>query len=52
MTASLKLLFPQIPAIIASISFVVIILLLEIIIPYKQYAKILRLFALFLLAYV
>ena len=52
MTASLKLLFPQIPAIIASISFVVVILLLEIIIPYKQYAKILRLFALFLLAYV
>ena len=52
MIASLKLLFPQFPSIIASISFVIAILLLEIVIPYKQYAKILRLFALFLLAYV
>ncbi len=52
MTASLRLLFPQIPVMMASMSFVVAILLLEIIITYKQYAKILRLFALFLLVYV
>ncbi len=52
MAASLRLLFPQIPVIIASVSFVVVILFLEIVITYNQYVKILRLFALFLLVYV
>lgn len=52
MADSLRLIFPQIPAIIAAVSFAAAILILEIIITYRKYVKILRFLALFLVVYI
>jgi len=51
MTASIALIFPQIPLIIFSILFSFIILSSVILIPYKKYARILRYLTLSLLVY-
>ncbi len=50
-SASFELLFPQVPIIIISIFFSVIILLTEIFISYKKYSRILRYLKLTLLVY-
>lgn len=52
MAASLRLIFPQVPAIVADVLFSITILLLEITITYKKYVKILYFFAFFLLVYI
>src|SRR5215203_4616050 len=52
MSASVRLIFPHIPFIVTTISFAVFILLAQILIPYKKYAKILKYLTLSLLAYV
>ncbi|HZA68559.1 MAG TPA: divalent metal cation transporter [Nitrososphaeraceae archaeon] len=52
MSASVRLIFPQIPLIMATISFAAFIILAQILIPYKKYVKILKYLTLSLLAYV
>ena len=52
MSASVKLLFPQLPVVIATLSFTVFIIISEIMIPYKKYVKILKYLAISLFAYV
>src|SRR5215208_202011 len=52
MSASIRLIFPQIPIILATISFAAFILTAEILIPYKKYVKILKYLTLSLFAYV
>jgi NRAMP (natural resistance-associated macrophage protein)-like metal ion transporter len=52
MSASVRLIFPHIPFIVTTISFAAFILLAQILIPYKKYAKILKYLTLSLLAYV
>jgi NRAMP (natural resistance-associated macrophage protein)-like metal ion transporter len=51
MSASVRLIFPQIPFIVATISFAAFILAAEIRIPYKKYVKILKYLTLSLFAY-
>jgi NRAMP (natural resistance-associated macrophage protein)-like metal ion transporter len=52
MSASVRLLFPQVPIIVATISFAAFILTAEILVPYKKYVKILKYLTLSLFAYV
>ena len=51
MSASVRLIFPQIPFIVAIISFAAFILAAEIRVPYKNYVKILKYLTLSLFAY-
>jgi NRAMP (natural resistance-associated macrophage protein)-like metal ion transporter len=52
MTASVKLIFPQVPFILVSLSFTAFILLSEVLLPYERYVKILKYLTLSLFAYV
>lgn len=52
MGASIRLVFPQLPRIVATLSFTVFILFVEIIVPYKSYVKILKYLTLSLFAYI
>jgi Mn2+/Fe2+ NRAMP family transporter len=52
MSASVRLIFPQIPFIVATISFAAFVLTTEILVPYKKYVKILKYLTLSLFAYV
>lgn len=52
MAASVRLVFPQIPIIVAALSFAVFILGSEILIPYNKYVKILKYLTFSLFAYV
>ena len=52
MSASVKLVSPQLPIVIVTILFVALIICAEIFIPYKKYVKILKYLTLSLLAYV
>src|SRR5215212_303336 len=52
MSASVRLIFPQIPIILATISFATFIITAEILVPYKKYVKILKYLTLSLFAYV
>ncbi|HYA85178.1 MAG TPA: Nramp family divalent metal transporter [Candidatus Bathyarchaeia archaeon] len=52
MAASIKLFVPQIPTLIATVSFIVLILASEILISYRTYVKILTYLTLSLLSYV
>jgi NRAMP (natural resistance-associated macrophage protein)-like metal ion transporter len=52
MSASIILVFPNIPFIIATLAFVGIVLAAEIFIPYRKYSKLLKYLTLFLLAYI
>lgn len=52
MAASIRLVFPQLPRIVATLSFTVFILFVEIIVPYKSYVKILKYLTLSLFAYI
>jgi NRAMP (natural resistance-associated macrophage protein)-like metal ion transporter len=52
MSASVRLIFPHVPFIAATITFAAFILLAQILIPYKKYVKILKYLTLSLFAYV
>src|SRR6476469_4310880 len=52
MAASIRLVFLQLPRIVATLSFTVFILFVEIIVPYKSYVKILKYLTLSLFAYI
>lgn len=52
MAASIRLVFPQLPRIVATLSFTVFTLFVEIIVPYKSYVKILKYLTLSLFAYI
>jgi NRAMP (natural resistance-associated macrophage protein)-like metal ion transporter len=52
MAASVRLVFPQIPIIVAALSFTVFILGSEVLIPYNKYVKILKYLTFSLFAYV
>ncbi len=52
MGASVRLFFPEVPVLVTTIIFVVLIISLEILIPYRKYMKILKYLALFLLSYI
>jgi len=52
MSASIRLVFPDIPFIIATLAFVGIILAAEIFIPYRKYSKILKYLTLSLFTYI
>jgi NRAMP (natural resistance-associated macrophage protein)-like metal ion transporter len=52
MGASVRLLVPEVPVLLTTIIFVVLIISLEILIPYQNYMKILKYLALFLLSYI
>jgi len=52
MAASVKLLFPQLPVVIATLSFTAFIIISEILIPYSKYVKILKYLTISLFAYV
>jgi NRAMP (natural resistance-associated macrophage protein)-like metal ion transporter len=52
MGASVRLLVPEVPVLVTTIIFVVLIISLEILIPYRKYMKILKYLALFLLSYI
>ena len=52
MGASVRLLIPQIPVLISTLCFALFIIGSEIIIPYKQYAKVLKYTTLFLFSYI
>ena len=52
MAASVKLLVPQLPVVIATLSFTTFIILSEVLIPYSKYVKILKYLTISLLAYV
>ncbi|HKG87201.1 MAG TPA: divalent metal cation transporter [Nitrososphaeraceae archaeon] len=51
MSASTRLLIPQVPFFVATITFAVFILLAQILIPYKKYVKVLKYLTLSLFAY-
>ena len=51
MAASIRLVFPHIPVIVATISFSAFIILSEVFVPYKKYVKILKYLILSLFAY-
>ena len=52
MAASIKLIFPQLSGIIATLFFTGFIVTVEILVPYKQYVKILKYLVVSLFAYV
>jgi NRAMP (natural resistance-associated macrophage protein)-like metal ion transporter len=52
MSASIRLIFPQVPFVLVSLAFVAFILLSEILVPYNKYVKILKYLTLSLFAYV
>jgi Mn2+/Fe2+ NRAMP family transporter len=52
MGASVRLLVPEVPVLVATIIFVVLIIGLEILVPYKKYTKILKYLVLFPLSYI
>ena len=52
MAASIRLVFPPLLRIVATLSFTVFILVVEIIVPYKSYVKILKYLTLSLFAYI
>jgi Mn2+/Fe2+ NRAMP family transporter len=52
MADSIRIIFPQIPFVIATFSFATVIVLLEILIPYNKYVKILKYLSLSLYAYI
>jgi len=52
MASSVRILFPEIPPLIATISFTVFILFAEIYLPYNKFARVLKITALSLFAYV
>ena len=52
MAASVKLLVPQLPVVIATLSFAAFIIVSEMLIPYSKYVKILKYLTISLLAYV
>jgi Mn2+/Fe2+ NRAMP family transporter len=52
MAASVKLLVPQLPVVIATLSFTAFIIVSEVLIPYSKYVKILKYLTISLLAYV
>jgi NRAMP (natural resistance-associated macrophage protein)-like metal ion transporter len=52
MAASVRLVFPQIPIIVVTISFAAFILAAEILVPYEKYVRILKYLTLSLFAYV
>ncbi|HYY40880.1 MAG TPA: divalent metal cation transporter, partial [Nitrososphaera sp.] len=52
MSASIRLIFPQLPFVLVSLAFVAFILLSEILVPYNKYVKILKYLTLSLFAYV
>jgi len=52
MTASVRLIFPQVPFILVSIAFAFLILVAEIMMPYNKYVKVLKYLTLSLFAYV
>ena len=52
MAAAARLIFPILPIIVSTISFTVLIIIAEILIPYKKYTKILKYLTLSLFAYV
>jgi NRAMP (natural resistance-associated macrophage protein)-like metal ion transporter len=51
MAASIRLVFPSLPVIVATISFSAFIILSEVLVPYKKYVKILKYLILSLFAY-
>ena len=52
MSASVRLIFPQLPFVLVSLAFVAFILLSEILVPYDKYVKILKYLTLSLFAYI
>lgn len=52
MAASIRLIFPQLPFVLVSLSFTAFILLSEVLIPYEKYVKVLKYLTLSLFAYV
>jgi Mn2+/Fe2+ NRAMP family transporter len=52
MTASVRLVLPQLPVVVTTLSFTAFILISEILVPYIKYAKILNYFTLSLFAYI
>ena len=52
MAASVRLVYPQLPVIVATLSFTAFIIISEIFVPYGKYVKILKYLAIFLFAYV
>ncbi|HEX2615089.1 MAG TPA: divalent metal cation transporter [Nitrososphaera sp.] len=52
MTASVRLILPQLPFVAVSLAFTAFIIMSEIIIPYHKYVKVLKYLTLFLFAYV
>jgi len=52
MAISAKLIFPQLPSYVATLIFTVVILVTQILIPYKKYVKVLKYLTLSLFAYV
>jgi NRAMP (natural resistance-associated macrophage protein)-like metal ion transporter len=52
MGASIRLVFPHIPVVVATISFSAFIILSEVFVPYKKYVKILKYLILSLFAYI
>ena len=52
MSASVRLLVPQAPFVAVTIAFTVLILLAEVLIPYKRYVKVLKYLSLSLFAYI
>jgi NRAMP (natural resistance-associated macrophage protein)-like metal ion transporter len=52
MSASVRLIFPQLPFVLVSLAFVALILLSEILVPYNNYVKILKYLCLSLFAYI
>ena len=51
MGASIRLVFPQLPVIVATLSFTIFIILSEVFVPYNKYVKILKYLILSLFAY-
>jgi NRAMP (natural resistance-associated macrophage protein)-like metal ion transporter len=52
MSASIRLIFPQLPFVLVSLAFAAFILLSEILVPYDKYVKVLKYLTLSLFAYV
>jgi Mn2+/Fe2+ NRAMP family transporter len=52
MSASIRLIFPQLPFVLVSLAFTAFILLSEILVPYDKYVKILKCLTLSLFAYI
>jgi NRAMP (natural resistance-associated macrophage protein)-like metal ion transporter len=52
MAASVRLVFPQLPIIVATLSFTLFVVASQILIPYKQYVKILKYLTISLFAYI